>query len=97
MANPLAFQPEMLGEEVKKDQPLGYTFNPQTLDVVDEMKSRFDGLLYSIRGLGPIALGEWSCLVGEKSKAKWLEQHLAAECYWYLYPRSTTKSPDPAT
>jgi predicted deacylase len=64
---------ELLGEEVKKDQSLGYTFNPQTLDVVDEMKSPFDGLLYSIRARGPIALGEWSYLVGEKSKSKWLE------------------------
>jgi predicted deacylase len=65
--------PELLGEEVKKDQPLGYTFNPQTFDVVDEMKSPYDGLLYSIRARGPIALGEWSYLVGEKSKAKWLD------------------------
>jgi predicted deacylase len=65
--------PELLGEEVKKDQPLGYTFNPQTFDVVDEMKSPYDGLLYSIRARGPIALGEWSYLVGENSKAKWLD------------------------
>lgn len=64
--------PDLLGEEVKKDQPLGYTFNPQTLEVVDEMKSPYEGLLYSIRARGPIALGEWSYLVGEKSKAKWL-------------------------
>jgi len=55
-----AEKPEMLGEEIGEEHLLGTAINRQNLEVIDEMKAPYDGILYSVRSRGSIAIGQWS-------------------------------------
>lgn len=55
---------EVFGARVEAGQLLGQTFNPQTLELVEELRSPVDGIVYLARTYGPVYPGDWGYVVG---------------------------------
>jgi predicted deacylase len=55
-----------LGAMVQAGQLLGRVYDGQTMEIVEELRTPCDGLLYVVRGYGPVQAGDWAYVVGEK-------------------------------
>jgi predicted deacylase len=57
---------EHLGQTVEAGRLLGRTYDVQTFELVDELRSPHRGLLYMVRAYGPIHPGDWGYVVGDE-------------------------------
>ncbi|HXX38533.1 MAG TPA: succinylglutamate desuccinylase/aspartoacylase family protein [bacterium] len=57
---------EHLGATVETGRLLGRVYDVQTFELVEELRSPCDGLLYVIRALGPTEPGDWGYVIGER-------------------------------
>lgn len=56
---------EHLGRTVETDRLLGRTYDAQTFELLEELRSPHQGLLYMVRAYGPIQAGDWGYVVGD--------------------------------
>jgi len=67
------FRDDQLGIPVKKGQILGEVFDPYTLQVVEQIASPVDGIVYMTRASGPVEAGYHGFSIADTSQARWIE------------------------
>lgn len=67
------FHGESVGIPVKKGDVLAEVFDPYTLEVVEQLISPVDGLVYMTRRSGPVEAGAHGYSIADTSQAKWID------------------------
>jgi uncharacterized protein len=67
------FRDGQLGIPVKKGEILGEVFDPYTLQVVEQIVSPVDGIVYMTRASGPVEAGYHGYSIADTSQARWIE------------------------
>ncbi len=67
------FRDDQLGIPVKQGQILGEVFDPYTLQVVEQITSPVDGIVYMTRASGPVEAGYHGYSIADSSQARWIE------------------------
>ncbi len=67
------FQGDSLGIPVKKGDVLAEVFDPYTFEVVEQLVSPVDGLVYMTRRSGPVEAGAHGYSITDASRAKWID------------------------
>jgi hypothetical protein len=67
------FHDDRLGIPVKKGEILAEVFDPYTLDVVEQIVSPVDGIVYMTRGSGTVEAGYHGFSIADAAQARWIE------------------------
>jgi hypothetical protein len=64
------YGPEDYGSIVEEGAVLGRTYHMQTFELLEELRSPYDGILYLGRGYGPVHPGDWGYVIADLAKAR---------------------------
>jgi predicted deacylase len=67
------FQGDSPGIPVKKGDVLAEVFDPYTLEVVEQLISPVDGIVYMTRHSGPVEAGAHGYSIADASQSKWMD------------------------
>ncbi len=67
------FQEGRLGFPVKKGDVLAEVFDPYTFEIVEQVTSPVDGIVYMTRASGPVEAGYHGYSIADTAQAKWIE------------------------
>jgi predicted deacylase len=67
------FKEGQLGMPVKKGDVLAEVFDPYTFEVVEQVTSPVDGIVYMTRASGPVEAGYHGYSIADTAQARWIE------------------------
>ncbi len=67
------FRDNTLGIPVKKGEIVAEVYDPYTFQVVEEIKSPVDGIVYMTRASGPVEAGAHGFSIADTTQARWIE------------------------
>ncbi len=67
------FREDRLGIPVKKGDVLAEVFDPYTLQVVEQIVSPVDGIVYMTRASGPVEAGYHGFSIADTAQARWID------------------------
>ena len=67
------FRDDQLGIPVKKGEILAEVFDPYTLEIVEQITSPVDGIVYMTRASGTVEAGYHGFSVADTSQARWID------------------------
>lgn len=67
------FRDDQLGIPVKAGDVLAEVFDPYTFEIVEQVTTPIDGIVYMTRGSGPVEAGYHGFSIADSSQARWIE------------------------